>query len=370
MELEDRIKNQIEAILVNDARNYSEIKSMAAEDEPFEGEVFDDERNLYRKVINGYRNAVSEVNKLLEKNIGSLSGFYSIIESIKEKRDFKEICSKIVDGVLKDFGAEYCSLIFPEKEEKLCIEGIHEERRFLRIHSNPSLLANSEFEIALTRMADESGDCSKIDDAYKEARFNDVDFPSVVRSVLCLPIQLCGRSSGFLILAHSLPKFFHDDHVRVLKILSSIIAHLKLLHLDEEEPAAMLQMNPDHEYIEPDCHAVVLMGFEIQDSHGRRAPMDKESVGEIRMRVQNTLESRESALFYREKELIVLMPGISYEELPGRVRRLHEVFERWKMDRVETHRNAKMTLGYSVCEGGEDLSRTLEIASLVMHPED
>jgi hypothetical protein len=28
-----------------------------------------------------------------------------------------------------------------------------------------------------------------------------------------------------------------------------------------------------------------------------------------------------------------------------------------------------MNLGFSVCEGEEDLSRTLEVASLVMHPD-
>jgi hypothetical protein len=170
-----------------------------------------------------------------------------------------------------------------------------------------------------------------------------------------------------------LPKFFHDDHVRVLKILSSIVAHLKLLHHDAEEllPAALPHLNPDREKGEqPDCHAVVIMAFEVQDSYGRRAPMDKESVGEIRMRLQNTLEPRESVLFYRDKELIVMMPGISSEELPRRVRWINEIFERWKMDRVEAHKNAKINLGYSVCEEGEDLSRTLEIASLVMHPED
>ncbi len=371
MELEDRIRNQIETILVNDARNFNEIKSMAAEDEPFEGEVLDDERNLYHRIINGYRNAVGEVNKLLEQNVGSLSGFYRIVESIKEKKDFQEICSRIVDCILQDFGADYCSLLFPEIEKTLCLEGIHEERRFLRIHSNGSMLANGEFENALTKMADEDGECLKIEDVYKESRFNEVDFPSVVRSVLCLPIQLHSRSIGFLILAHSLPKFFHDDHVRVLKILCSLVAHLKLLHLEEYAPVRLPNVNPDRENLElSDSYAVVLMGFEVQDAFGRRASIDKESIGEIRARLQNALEPKESILFYREKELIVLMPGISSADLPLRVRCLREAFQMWKTDRIENHKNTRINLGFSVCEGEEDLSRTLEIASLVMHPED
>jgi hypothetical protein len=72
MEIEDRIRTQIEAILVNDARNYSEIKQMAEDGEPLDASLPTEERNLYHRIINSYRNAVSEVNKLLEENIGSL----------------------------------------------------------------------------------------------------------------------------------------------------------------------------------------------------------------------------------------------------------------------------------------------------------
>ncbi len=367
MELEQRIRNQIEAILVNDARNFNEIKSMAAEDEPFEGEVLDDERNLYHRVINGYRNAVSEVNKLLEQNIGSLSGFYRIVESIKEKKDFQEICSQIVDCILQDFGAEYCSLLFPEKGEVLCLEGIDEERRFLRIHSNGSMLANKEFEDELAKMSDVDGECVRIDDVYKEPRFNDVDFPSVVRSVLCLPIQLHSRSAGYLILTHSLPTYFHENHIRVLKILCSLIAHLKLLHLGGDEPVRLPYLHPDLEDEEkPEAYSVALLSFENQDAFGRRTPLDKESICEIKRRIQNTLEGKESVLFYRDRELIVMMPATSSEDLPKRVRCLREAFHSW---RIEDHPNARMDLGFSVCEGEEDLSRTLEIASVVMHPE-
>jgi len=36
---------------------------------------------------------------------------------------------------------------------------------------------------------------------------------------------------------------------------------------------------------------------------------------------------------------------------------------------MEEQGNARINLGYSTCEGEEDLSRTLEIASVVMNPE-
>ena len=97
--------------------------------------------------------------------------------------------------------------------------------------------------------------------------------------------------------------------------------------------------------------------------------VDREAVREIRMRLYGVLEPRESILFYGERDLLVFMPGVSSEQLPTRIRSLRETFHRWHVDQLENQRNARMNLGFSVCEGDEDLSRTLEVASLVMHPE-
>jgi hypothetical protein len=372
MEIEERIRSQIEAILINDAKNFSEIKKMASTDEPLDADALADERNLYHRIINSYRNAVSEVNKLLEENIGSLSGFYRIVESIKEKEDFQEICSQIVDCVLQYFNADYCSLLFPETTDTLYMEGIREDRKFLRIHSKASLLGNREFERELTRMAEELGaDCLKIEDVYKEPRFNAVDFPGVVRSILCLPILLHNSPVGYLILSHSLPSFFHENHIRVLKILGSLVAHLRLLHHGGILTRTPHPQTPSVSAMQeaPESYAVVLMEFDTQDAYGRRVPLEREALREIRLCLLKVLEGRESILFYSERELLVFMPGVSSELLPSRVRCMREAFHQWQADRFEQHRNTRINLGFSVCEGEEDLSRTLEVASVVMHPE-
>jgi len=371
MEIEDKIRTQIEAILVNDARNYSEIKKMAEDDEPLDASLPTEERNLYHRIINSYRNAVSEVNKLLEESIGSLSGFYRIVESIKEKEDFQEICSQIVDCILQDFGADYCSLLFPESGNTLCLEGIREERKFLRIHSNTSLLGSREFEQQLTRMAETSGECLNIEDIYKESSFNAVDFPGVVRSVLCLPMFLHGAAAGFLVLSHSLPSYFHENHIRVLKILGSFIAHLRLLHQGGgvAPPITPQALSGDEVCEEPDVYSVVLMEFDTQDNYGRRIPFQREAVREIRVRLQRALETKESILFYGERDLLVLMPRVTSEHLPARIRGLREIFRSWQAESSGDRANVRMNLGYSACEGEEDLSRTLEVATLVMHPD-
>jgi len=372
MEIEERIRSQIEAILTNDARNFSEIQKMASADEPLDTEALADERNLYHRIINSYRNAVSEVNKLLEENIGSLSGFYRIVESIKEKEDFQEICCQIIDCILQDFNPDYCSLLFSEGDSTLCLEGIREDRKFLRIHSNASLLGNREFERELTRMAEEAGpECLNIEDVYKENRFNSVDFPSVVRSILCLPIQLRSAPVGYLILSHSLPSFFHENHIRILKILGSLIAHLRFLHQEGKvlpAPERAEDCNPCFTD-KPESYSVVLMDFETQDVYGRKIPLRKEAVREIKMGLQNVLEGKESILFYGERELLVFMPEVSAEALPARIRELRVAFHRWRENRLKEQQNTRVNIGFSVCDGEEDLSRTLEIASAVMHPE-
>jgi transcriptional regulator with GAF, ATPase, and Fis domain len=372
MEIEERIRSQIEAILINDAKNFSEIQKMASADEPLEADALADERNLYHRIINSYRNAVSEVNKLLEQNIGSLSGFYRIVESIKEKADFQEICSQMVDCILQDFSADYCSLLFPENDTTLCLEGIREDRKFLRIHSKTSLLGSREFERELARMAEESSpECLNIQDIYKETRFNSVDFPGVVRSVLCLPILLHNAPVGYLILSHSLPSYFHENHIRVLKILGSLVAHLRFLHQGGSLLLAPIPASEASQVIpeKPEAYSVVLMEFDTQDIYGRHVPLQRESVREIRLLLQSVLEGKESVLFYGEKELLVFMPGVSSEMLPARIRKLREAFHRWRTDRLEEQRTTRVNLGFSTCEGEEDLSRTLEIASVVMHPE-
>jgi hypothetical protein len=375
MEIEDKIRTQIEAILINDARNFKEIKKMATADEPLEAEVLAEERNLYQRIINSYRNAVGEVNKLLEENIASLSSFYRIVDSIKEKKDFQEICSRIVDCILQDFNADYCSLLFPEDDDTLCLEGICEDRRFLRIHTAENLLGSREFEMELTRMSEDHGDCLYIEDVYKEPRFNTFDFPGVVRSVLCHPITLSDRPAGFLLLSHSLPKFFHENHIRVIRILGNYIAHLRLLHYSGTLPDLSGLENPPEDPMDseesdiPDTSAIVLVSFDSQDSYGRRVPLGKESIRDIRTRIRSVLDGKESVLFYRDRELIVFMPGVTSELLPGRVRCVREAFVNWQAKRMNERKDIRMNVGFSVCEGDEDLSRMLEIASVVMHPE-
>ena len=375
MNIEDRIRSRIEAILLNDARNHAELRRVALDDECIAEDPFAEDRNLYQRIISNYRNAVSEVNHLFEENVGFLSGFLRIIEGIKDKTDIQEICSRMVSCVLEDFGAEYCSVVFidpPATEEgSLALEGVREDRKFLHVHSNPTLLGSEEFERAVAGIVSETSDCLNIADVYRDSRFDAVDFPSVVRSLVCLPLKLNGKAIGVLILSHSLPRFFNDNHLRVLQILAGILAHLRLL---TSEPT-FLHRHPlhkvpaDHERPANGALSIILFDFIWGDPPRRADSIKREYVNGIRKWFSRFLEPGESIILHRDLELIMLLPGIGNEDLLGRVSRMREVFRQWKSDQGERARNLRMSLGFSTCEEGDDLSRTLEMAAMIMHPE-
>ena len=375
IDIEGRIRSRIEAVLLNDARNSYELKMMASGEDPLDGEPFAEERNLYQRIINSYRNAVSEVNGLLEENIGFLSAFYRIAETIKEKDDLQDICSQLVDCILQDLGAEYCSVIFRDFDDQRAkpqyLEGIREQRKFLCSHSRPALLASSEFDRIVANLVSESTDCLNIGDVYREPRFFAVDFPSVVRSLVCLPIRLGQETIGALILSHSLPHYFTTNHTRVLKILASILAHLRLLTARAEKPpesSGYPPMRPSSAGESADILSIILLNFESDDRTCNHGP-DKETIGSIRAALAGMLLERESLLLYDDAELLALLPGVTAEQVSSRISRFQQEFERWKARQGDRARHLSLRLGYSTCESGEDLARTLETASLIMRPD-
>lgn len=375
MDIEERIRSRIEAILTNDAKNQAEVMSVAAE-EPAHSDPFEEERNLYQRILQTYRNAVGEVNHILEENVGFLSGYYRMVESIKEKVDFEEICAQIAECVLDDFGAEYCSLLFlPEASadgQYFCVEGVREGQSFVRMHSGEKLLGISEFGRIVAGMSEETSGFLNIEDVYKDSRFNTIDFPSVVRSLVCLPVVLGGRPVGFVLMSHSRPRFFTDNHIRVLRIIASSIAHLK--HLIggglAVEPVSVPPLPAEGAPEESSDFSIVLLSFQRPGRVGRRMPLDKGALRRIRECLQRVLDPRESLLFYGDGELIALLPGVKADALSVKVRNFREVFNKWKAEQGERSREICLVTGFASCEDGSDLARTLEIASQAMHPDE
>ncbi len=370
-DIEEKIRSRIEAVLLNDARNCDDLRTMTSPEDPVEADPFAEDRNVYQRIINSYRNAVGEVSGLLEETVGLQTGLSRIVESIKDQSDFQRICSQVVECVLRDLEAEYCGLVVrtseESKEESCYVEGIREQRKFLCSHSHATLLGSPEFDSLIKEIAAEGADCVTIGDVYREPRFTTVDFPSVVRSLVILPIRVRQTSIGALLLSHSLPHVFKENHTRVLKTLASMIAHLRLLTerhgSNEVEKAAGRPRGDEAENDE--TLSIVLLNFESSDS-ARRLLADRGTLRNIRGPLSRTLGGKESILLYDDTELLVLLPGTMADALPPRLGQLREAFDAWKAEQGEKARSIRLNLGYSTCESGEDMTRTLEAASLMM----
>ncbi|MFH1572392.1 MAG: GAF domain-containing protein, partial [Acidobacteriota bacterium] len=319
MDLETTIRTRIEALLVNDAKKYADLQTMVCRDEPFEEDPFGEERNLYQRVISSYRSAVHDVNRLLEENIAFLSTFARIVESIKDRDNFQEICSVVVDALLQDVDTEYCSIIlFAEPDtmgNSLYLEGIREQQQFIFIHPNRQLLGNKDFERVIAESVVEARGCLFIPDVYKETRFNGIDFSSVVRSLVTVPIVSNGQTAGVLLVSHSLPQYFNENHLRLLKVLAGIIAHSKyLLDLRPAKSGTVADLQPPVPEGRPrDAVSIILFSLDDGACRGGSKGPDRELILSLRSRVLQVLEPGDAIMLYDDRELLLLSPGTTME---------------------------------------------------------
>ena len=375
MDIESRVRERIESLLVHNARSQAELRNLDSEDGPLGTDDFEEERDLYHRIINSYRSALSEVNGLLETHIDYLSGFYHVVRAIQDKSDFVQICSGVVRCTLEQFGAEFCGLVFLGDAERagrrICLEGLAETQKFLRIHSEGKLLGSEEIESAVLKLAVEASDPVVIEDLYADPRFQNIDFPGVMRSLVCVPVEIGGRAEGFMLLTHSRPRFFSSSHVRVLQLIGSLVGYTRYLTREPSSPAVVQEAGPAHRTDDgPDAVSVVLIECEIPDPFGRTVSLPRDAVRSLRSALRHTLGPGEAVLFHDEQDLLVLLPGVSSRDLPARVTAIRSAFYGWRESLAGSARDAQLSVGFSTCEDGADLSRCLEIASHLMHPDE
>jgi hypothetical protein len=171
-------------------------------------------------------------------------------------------------------------------------------------------------------------------------------------------------------MSHSVPCFFNANHLRALKILSSTLTHLRLLTSERGTECGTqdrASIQPDSSS-EEDEFSVVLLSCERKDSYGRTTFLSKEAMRALRERFRHVLRENESILLHHDTEFLVVLPGTASAALPGRVADLRRAFREWKASEKDQEQ-LRMSVGFSTCETGDDLYRTLEVAAVVMHPE-
>jgi hypothetical protein len=222
----------------------------------------------------------------------------------------------------------------------------------------------------LMSVAEEEPAGTAINDVYVDARFQAVDFPSVIRSLLCIPVTLHRKTIGFLALAHSIPCHFNNDHTRILRILAGLLASVRRLTSGKSsEPESLTRSPAVNEDADDGVLSVVLMDFEAPGPGGKYVPLDRETVLVIRKWIAPDLTGRECALFYGEKSLLLMLPGTTADVLLSRIRDFQSAFLDWKKGQSEKWQAARINIGYSTCRADEDLLQTLQAASALMHAE-
>jgi len=375
METEEKIRGRIEAILTSDARSRAEVQQNSCDELPPEMGDFARERDLYRRILNTYRTAISEVNTRLEENTWFLSGLCRVLDNVETPGGFQQICLSAINVALNEFGAEYCGLSVAatgrSADGALFLEGSRDGGNFGRIHSGPQMAGSAALAEILRGIAEEAPGGSVIGDVYRDPRFNSVDLPSVFRSLACVPIRMWDSTIGFMALAHSLPHHFSEDQARVFRVLTGLLAHLWRFAAAEGDPVGIRPppSPPTGESGEGDELSVLMLDFELAGPVGYRHPLDTESVLSIKRHLRSQLSQGECILLYGEQELLVLLPGTSAAQLPERIRLLQNDFREWQKGQDGRNSAARMNVGYSSCGSDSDLSTTLEAAASAVRQE-
>ncbi len=353
---------QLESILTSEAHH----SAVLADGQPAGSELSAPDKEYYERIINTYRNAVREVNDLFEENIAFLSGFSQLFDNVRDTNDFGVICSYVLDCVLQDFGAEYSSLVFFDPTDSPSLEGMREECRFLRIHSRPEILGSERVQQILVELARREQGSFTIDDVYREPDFARIDFPGVVRSIACSPLVANGEATGLLIAGHSRPKYFTDNHIRVLRILAGFASHLHFL-IRESRPSATKSKfgKPKTE----DVLSVALLELRVHDSLDRWIAAGSSLLSSLRTRFYRAVAGKGSAVFRGDRELVILLPGLAKNEMHEMAARLKLEYQQWQSDQNGILPEIRMNLGYITCEGDVDLERMLEMLDFKTNPD-
>jgi hypothetical protein len=111
--------------------------------------------------------------------------------------------------------------------------------------------------------------------------------------------------------------------------------------------------------------SVVLLNLE-HEGYSRQPLKDRALFDSIRSWLSRTLGGKDSMLHYEGNGLLMLLPGVNEEQIPLRAARVRAAYDEWKAGQGDVGRDVHLSLGYSTCESGEDLTHALEVASMLM----
>ena len=186
-----------------------------------------------------YAKALREMTLRYEALVQDLSILRQIDEFDDPELDLSEICQKLVETLTHGLAAENCSLMLMDpKRQQLELRAASSPTEDRGRYYKAGEWFGKSFRVGegIVGQVAQAGEVMRIDDVTQCADFLQVGgSPTEVRSLLCFPIRVRGRTIGVLNLSHGEPGFFTLEAEKTLAFVSERAGRLLASHLLQQQ---------------------------------------------------------------------------------------------------------------------------------------
>ena len=186
-----------------------------------------------------YAEALREVTLRYEALVQDLSILRQIDEFDDPELDLSEICQKIVETLTHGLAAENCSLMLMDpKRQQLELRAASSPTEDRGRYYKAGEWFGKSFRVGegIVGQVAQAGEVMRIDDVTQCVDFVRVGgSPTEVRSLLCFPIRVRGKTIGVLNLSHAEPGFFTLDTEKTLAFVAERAGRLLTSRLLQQQ---------------------------------------------------------------------------------------------------------------------------------------
>ena len=186
-----------------------------------------------------YAEALREVTLRYEALVQDLSILRQIDEFDDPELDLSEICQKIVETLTHGLAAENCSLMLMDpKRQQLELRAASSPTEDRGRYYKAGEWFGKSFRVGegIVGQVAQAGEVMRIDDVTQCTEFVRVGgSPTEVRSLLCFPIRVRGKTVGVLNLSHAEPGFFTLDTEKTLAFVAERAGRLLTSRLLQQQ---------------------------------------------------------------------------------------------------------------------------------------
>ena len=179
---------------------------------------------------NAYIEALRAMTLRYERVVQALSILREMDEIDHPAHGIEEIARRILEAITLGLAAENCSLMLLDNEgQSLELRAAYSPVQDRCETFEPGAWSGCKFRIGqgIVGKVAETGRAARIADVTKDSDFLPLPHsPVEVRSLLCFPLRVSGRTTGVLNFSHSGPDFFSVENERLLELVAERAARI------------------------------------------------------------------------------------------------------------------------------------------------